>query len=660
MALISRKSFQLYSASTPVSRTVLMTLSKRLSFISGQQKPQNCSSVAMRMLCFKDKSQYMFCRKKHVQLRIQSLSVNEPVHLCGDSGSSPKSDNRWMDEQLFFKKLNSLCSSKEIFDFLSSLEIMSDTMASGALQRISEVEVDNSGLRNPEEVLENDVFRALCFQFEFESSKLSNTGLLNALQALIKLRIDPQSTLMASLLSEGEERLGKGQLSVKNLCAFGESLLQLEGSSSTVLEQIVNHLKNRDIEKWSPREIVMTYKMLQMTIREGEQFQDFLNRLNSVTLTLVSQLNPEFTSIILNSLVVLHQTQAVPLVAALCKHSVKHIPYFTGDELVNVLQAFLYFGHREQIFTEALEAHVPKSIFTMHPQTVSEVMQYCCQKVILSKPIFDAVAEVFISDADRFTTDQIAQCIVPFGILNYQPPSASSLFRKLETVLHSRLSHFQPHTLLNLLHSCVLIQRYPVNFLPKIFSPYFLQQLQAQPPGLDRTVASQLTQLFLTISLECPFYEGPKLLPKYQVKKFLTRHNSLDIHLLKRVKTGLLYLLKKRKYFAPEVLTPYFYTVDIEIKLDEEGFVLPAAQYEEVHRRIALCIDGQNRFCINSHNLLGEEAIKRRHLQLLGYEVVQIPFYEIERLQNCTKMAEYLHKKIFPRVDLTADTGESY
>ncbi|XP_054049338.1 FAST kinase domain-containing protein 3, mitochondrial isoform X1 [Rissa tridactyla] len=648
MALISRKSFQFYSSSAPASRSILMTLSKRLSFISGQRKPQNCSSVAMRMLYFKDKSQYMYCRKNHVQLRVQSLSVNETVHLCGDTGSSTKSNNMWMDEQLFFKKLNSLCTSKEIFDFLSSLEAMSDTMASGALQRISEVEVDDDGLKNPEGVLENEVFRALCFQFEFESSKLSNTGLLNALQALIKLRIDPQSTLMASLLSEGKERLGKGQLTVKNLCALGESLLELEGPSCATLGEIVNHMQEKDIEKWSPRETVMVYKMLQVTVREGEQYQDLLNRLNSVTLNIVSQLSPKFTSIILNSLVVLHQTQAVPLITALCKHSVKHIPYFTGDELVNVLEAFLYFGHREEIFTEALETHIPKSIFTMHPQTVSKVMQYCCQKMILSKPIFDAAAENFISDADRFTTDQIAGYIIPFGTLNYLPTSASSLFRKLETILHARFSHFQPRTLLKLLHSCVLIQRYPVNFLPKIFSPYFLQQLQAQPPGLDRIVTSQLTQLFLTVTLECPFYEGPKLLPKYQVKAFLMPPSSLDVHLLKRVKTGLLYLLKKRIYFASEVSTPYFYTVDIEIKLDEEGFVLPAAQCEEVHRRVALCVDGQNRFCINSHNLLGEEAIKQRHLQLLGYEVVQIPFFEIESLQNCRKMAEYLHKKIFP------------
>ncbi|NWI69742.1 FAKD3 protein, partial [Todus mexicanus] len=480
MALISQRSFQFYSSSTPASRSILMTLSKRLSLISGQRKPQNCSSVAMRMLCFKDKSPYMFCRKNHIRLRIQSLSANESVHLCGDAGSSTKSNNVWMDEQLFFKKLNSLCTSKEIFDFLCSLEVMSDTMASGALQRISEIEVDDSGLKNPEGLLENEVFRALCFQFEFESSKLSNTGLLNALQALVKLRIDPQSTLMVSLLSEGEERLSKGQLTVKNLCVLGESLLELEGSSCATLEQIVNNMQEKDIEKWSPREMVIVYKMLQVIVREGEHHQDLLNRMNNVTLTIVSQLSPKFTSMILNSLVALRQTQAVPLVTTLCKHSVKHIPYFTDDELINVLESFLYFGHREQIFTEALETHVPQSIFTMHPQTVCKVMKYCCRKTILSKPIFDAVAECFISNADRFTTDQIAGCIIPFGTLNYQPPSASSLFRKLEAILHTRFTHFQPHTLLTLLHSCVLTQRYPVNFLPKIFSPYFLQQLQGK------------------------------------------------------------------------------------------------------------------------------------------------------------------------------------
>lgn len=43
-----------------------------------------------------------------------------------------------------------------------------------------------------------------------------------------------------------------------------------------------------------------------------------------------------------------------------------------------------------------------------------------------------------------------------------------------------------------------------------------------------------------------------------------------------------------------------------------------------VCHRIALCIDGQKRFATNKRQLLGKEAIKQRHLKLLGYEVVQV------------------------------------
>lgn len=40
--------------------------------------------------------------------------------------------------------------------------------------------------------------------------------------------------------------------------------------------------------------------------------------------------------------------------------------------------------------------------------------------------------------------------------------------------------------------------------------------------------------------------------------------------------------------------------------------------------RIALCIDGPKRFTVNKRQLLGIEAIKQRHLRLLGYEVIQV------------------------------------
>lgn len=76
--------------------------------------------------------------------------------------------------------------------------------------------------------------------------------------------------------------------------------------------------------------------------------------------------------------------------------------------------------------------------------------------------------------------------------------------------------------------------------------------------------------------------------------------------------------------------------------------MLPASHIDEIHKRIAVCINGPKRFAVNAQKLLGQEAIKQRHLRSLGYEVVEIPYYEFEKLNSKTETVEYLHKKIFP------------
>uniref|UniRef100_A0A8C7W870 RAP domain-containing protein n=1 Tax=Oncorhynchus mykiss TaxID=8022 RepID=A0A8C7W870_ONCMY len=194
--------------------------------------------------------------------------------------------------------------------------------------------------------------------------------------------------------------------------------------------------------------------------------------------------------------------------------------------------------------------------------------------------------------------------------------------------------------LLNLLHSYILVERFPVNFVSKVFNLYFLQKLQGtlidKPTG-RLTYLTQLHQL-------CQEEWGPRLLPMYRVKFFLTPGRSLEMpvdgHLYNYVKTGLVDLLGARAYFTSRVLTPYCYTLDVEIKLDEDGYVLPAH---------ALCYfvvslqDSHKRFTVNTRQLLGKEAMR-----LLGYEVVQISYYEFEKLRNKTEVVEHLHKNIFP------------
>ncbi|XP_054841307.1 FAST kinase domain-containing protein 3, mitochondrial [Eublepharis macularius] len=652
MALMNLKCFQVYTSRVHTCR--LLLTGRRVINRFGPEMGLLCryGSSGLQTACSVTTLQGVACRNYHTELGNPPSSIMGGVNLHGEAGNRFKSSTKQIEEQEFLDELNNCLSYKDIFKWVSSLESLADTTVAAVFQRLCDVEVEDGRLKEAQELAEDEIFRSLCFQLEQESPNLSNSGLVNSLNALIKLRVDPWSTLMVRLISESQERLDKVQMTIKDLCVLAEGLFDLEGPGCAMLEQIMDQVQSTNLEDWRPDEMAMVYRVLQLGVGKRRQYQDLLNKMNNLTVIKVPELNPKLTSTVLNALVVLDQTQAIPLVIKLCKYSIRHVPCFTDDEIVHVLEAFIHFGHNDPFFTEALERHVAKCAFTMHPKAVSKVMQYCGRKHILSKTIFNAVAESFIYNADSFTTVQIAEQIVPFGKLNYLPPCAPSLFRKLERVLSARFTQFQPHVLLNLLHSFTLVERYPLNFLAKVFNPYFLQQLQAEEPGLTRSVCSQLTQLFLTVAVECPSYKGPKLLPRYRVKSFLkpgrSLESSVDVHLYNQVKAGLIDLLGARIYFASHVLSPYYYTIDIEIKLDEEGFVLPATQYDEVIQRIALCVDDRKRFCINSHHLLGKEAIKKRHLKLLGYEVVQIPFFEFELLNNKSDIVKYLHKKIFP------------
>ncbi|KAM6900147.1 FAST kinase domain-containing protein 3, mitochondrial [Xenentodon cancila] len=555
------------------------------------------------------------------------------------------------EEKGFHDCLESCSSSKQVLKLLCSVELMSDTMAAAVLHRVADLEREGNALADPS-VLEKDTIRALCFQLEQDSERLTDTGLVSALLACTRLFLDPWSTLMVRLVSESQARLDRGQMILGQLCILGQSMLAMEGPGSGMLEQVMELIQRQHPSQWSLADLVAVYRLLQGGVGEDGKYRDLLNAMHTHAVTVTSLMDPAAVSGVLHALVTLNQMQAMPLVISLCKEAVRHVPSFTDEELTHVLVALMHFGHSDHYFVEALEKHVPTMVFASNAETVSNVVQFFDRRQILSTTVFDAVAESFVYRADDYRTSQVVRHIMAFGKLGYLPPNAGQVFRKVENILHRRFSHFQPRMLLNLLHACILVERFPVNYVSKVFSSYFLQQLQDQDTGLDRAVLAQLTQLYMTVKLECPFYEGPRLPPKYRVKSFLTSARSVETpvnqHLYNAVKTGLVELLGDRSYFGSRVLTQYCYTLDVEIKLDEEGYVLPASQTDDVYKRIALCIDGQKRFTTKKRQLLGKEATKQRHLRLLGYEVVQIPFYEFEKLPNMSSVVEYLHQKIFP------------
>ncbi|NXB71735.1 FAKD5 protein, partial [Donacobius atricapilla] len=74
-----------------------------------------------------------------------------------------------------------------------------------------------------------------------------------------------------------------------------------------------------------------------------------------------------------------------------------------------------------------------------------------------------------------------------------------------------------------------------------------------------------------------------------------------------------------------------------------------AGRWQPREVRLALQVSNRNHFCYGSRRLLGLHCLKRRQLRLLGYVVVEIPFWEWFPLLKRTRSEKlsYLHYKVF-------------
>ncbi|XP_037345451.2 FAST kinase domain-containing protein 3, mitochondrial-like [Pungitius pungitius] len=504
-------------------------------------------------------------------------------------------------------------------------------------------------------MMEGDVIPELCSGLAHFPGDERADGLATLLGACAEWGLEARSPLVVRLINGCLELLSGGGVRVSPLCHLGEVARALEGRRSALVTQVLASLCGAVREDGaSPSEAVRIYSLLaQCHDPASRRHKVLLSALHRSTRRQVHGLNASQVSDVLQSLSQLQQRQAVSLVLRLSRRASQVLKAFSDAELTQVLSALMMLGHHSEELLYAVEEHLPGRLGKCDPELISTVVEYCLRARRRSEPIFEAVAENFVDNAETHTSLQIAKQIVSMGRLNYLPQCSSEMFRTLESILSARFAQFPPRSLLEVLHACIHLERFPLNHMAKVFSPHFLQRLRAQGEPLDNNALGQLTQLHLSSSLECSYYWGPRLPFFLHVKNFSSVDQAfetpMESRLYNQVKGPLAEMLGGR-FYNTRVFTRSGYTIDVEICLDEDGYVLPPAQWDHTYKRMALCLDGEKRFCSKTQHLLGKEATKRRHLRRVGYELVQIPFFEFEELRTLEEQVQYLHDKIFPTI----------
>ncbi|CAK6981033.1 fas-activated serine/threonine kinase [Scomber scombrus] len=71
----------------------------------------------------------------------------------------------------------------------------------------------------------------------------------------------------------------------------------------------------------------------------------------------------------------------------------------------------------------------------------------------------------------------------------------------------------------------------------------------------------------------------------------------------------------------------------------------PPADQRQI-RRIIMSVNDKWHYCHNSEVLVGSRAMRDRHLRLLGYIILQLPYHELEKLNGIEEVKKYLHQKL--------------
>ncbi|XP_078661256.1 FAST kinase domain-containing protein 3, mitochondrial-like isoform X2 [Branchiostoma floridae x Branchiostoma belcheri] len=577
------------------------------------------------------------------------------VVLLPDKKLSEETVAKLEGDKLYLQhKFESCTNVKQVQKLLEKADLkdsLSLEATAIALYTVAKLEMQKSA--RDRTLLSQDFFKSLCRKIVNNAGYLSTPALILSLESAYMFSMSAADYLPSAIIAECTLRVTRGQFNISELCEVGKFLGHLQ-KDLQVLEEIAEDV----VEKWEEvdeENIARLYSFLEVLPQVPTN--ELRSLLVQKTMSVTPRLSPHSISAVAKSLTQLQRNiNSLSIFLRLARFAYKYVPRYTDAEFCDILDAYIHFDHHDWSLTKALEQCVPNRVFTMDPTAVSKVMDYFSSKRVLSKPVFDAVAESFVYNAESFSPEQIASQIVPYGKLNYLPPNAYRFLEKVEDLLMARFHLFPLETMVNMLYSFACVGRIPLNFVNRVCSPYAEMQLEGVSGTIDKEIHKQLTQLMLAVELECPQFQTQRLMKKFSrpLDPQLPAPRFFDHPTIYILQQSLISVLGGRQYLHHNVMLPSGYIADFEVKLDKEGHVLPYSNgygndnEDDVQKRIVVCVLFPHHFCTGTEHLLGRQVMKLRHLKLLGYQVVQVPYFEFGVLKTDQARAKYIHQKLFP------------
>ncbi|PSN37677.1 hypothetical protein C0J52_05617 [Blattella germanica] len=268
----------------------------------------------------------------------------------------------------------------------------------------------------------------------------------------------------------------------------------------------------------------------------------------------------------------------------------------------------------------------------------------------------DCLVDYVIQNRSHILGDTVIKLLYTCYTLGYQPTQANEFFPAAADIIYRDRERIQGLALLQAAIALCFFHQMPENLIHFIFTVHFLERLDEEVHNCyakatyPMRVRDALMHVNRAVCLDYPEVDVPWFHEKYCQQITSLEPQRIDaFH--KNVLQNLVAVIGGEHLVYRKMYTPYFYRLDFQVFLDKENKPVSIRKQADSNiTKIAVLLWDADVYTTNVSQLCGEQQLKQRHLEMLGYKVIGIS----SSLWNSMYMSEseaktnYLRKEIWP------------
>ncbi|KZC04075.1 Xaa-Pro dipeptidase [Dufourea novaeangliae] len=321
-------------------------------------------------------------------------------------------------------------------------------------------------------------------------------------------------------------------------------------------------------------------------------------------------------------------------------------------DLINFINSLTAKDYVDDRIESTLQKYLKSKVFQIDDSNlISVIMNYCKSLKIRNDSILSECGEYFIKHGVNIPTPLLPSILIPFGTLYVKPPNTVQFWETFDAVLSVKFHDLKLDDALDILLSCVYLERYPVKFLDKIFISQLLHKLHLRSHSVfsDR-IKSKLQLLNTSMSLECVDYKHLHV-PSGRTEKplFLDARIRRTVNMLYQPLASLVGGEQKlsKNVILNRLPIISFYMLDILIHPLVESTSVFRLNDQEKNINTAVLIYLPEYYCRNTRHLMGPQIMRKRHIRKLGFRVMTLDYVILQELwSQSDKLSSYLSQSL--------------